>query len=186
MFVKLPGPRHTVSEEGANFVIRIPAKRNWFIVCFLLFWLCGWAAGEIAVFASLFFHQGKAPEPFLIIWLLGWTIGGSLALFFVLWQLGGREVITISPVALVLQRELFGRALPRTRDYDLAAVCNVRLSPMAYNPMDFRSGLAFWGIGSGWIAFDYGAGTFRFGAGVDEAEARTILEEIGNRLPDSN
>ena len=33
------------------------------------------------------------------------------------------------------------------------------------------------------LAFDYGAQTFRFGAGVDDAEARRILEKITARFP---
>jgi hypothetical protein len=40
-----------------------------------------------------------------------------------------------------------------------------------------------WGMSGGLIAFDYGAQTFRFGAGVDEAEAKHILEKITARFP---
>jgi hypothetical protein len=35
----------------------------------------------------------------------------------------------------------------------------------------------------GSIAFDYGARTFRFGSGVDEAEAKQILAEIQQKYP---
>jgi hypothetical protein len=38
--------------------------------------------------------------------------------------------------------------------------------------------MSFWGIGGGLIAFDYGAKTFRFGASVDESEARDIVSEL--------
>ena len=40
-----------------------------------------------------------------------------------------------------------------------------------------------WGKGEGVIAFDYGAKTFRFGSGLDEAEAKMILIEIAQRYP---
>ncbi len=35
----------------------------------------------------------------------------------------------------------------------------------------------------GTLAFDYGAKTFRFGAGIDEAEAKQIVAEIQNKFP---
>ncbi len=41
----------------------------------------------------------------------------------------------------------------------------------------------FWGVGQGIITFDYGAKTFRFGSGLDEAEAKMILSEITQRYP---
>ena len=37
------------------------------------------------------------------------------------------------------------------------------------------------GIGGGLIAFDYGAKTFRFGAGVEEAEAQGIVTRLKSR-----
>jgi hypothetical protein len=39
-----------------------------------------------------------------------------------------------------------------------------------------------WGIGGGSVAFDYGAGTYRFGQ-IDEAEAKTVAGAIAARLP---
>jgi hypothetical protein len=38
--------------------------------------------------------------------------------------------------------------------------------------------MQFWGIGGGPVTFDYGARTFRFGASVDEAEARDIVNQL--------
>jgi hypothetical protein len=37
------------------------------------------------------------------------------------------------------------------------------------------------GLGGGVIAFDYGAGTVRFAAGVEEGEAGGILEALKRR-----
>ena len=51
----------------------------------------------------------------------------------------------------------------------------------SFNPFDFASALQFWGIGGGLIAFDYGAKTFRFGAGVEEAEAQGIVTRLKSR-----
>jgi hypothetical protein len=38
-------------------------------------------------------------------------------------------------------------------------------------------------FGGGTIAFDYGAKTFRFGGGLDEAEASHLIELLKSRYP---
>lgn len=47
---------------------------------------------------------------------------------------------------------------------------------------DFRSSFSWWLGGVGMIAFDYGARTYRFGRGVDEAEAKQLVAELQRRL----
>jgi hypothetical protein len=41
----------------------------------------------------------------------------------------------------------------------------------------------FYGLGGGFIAFDYGSKTINIGSGIDEAEAKQILAEITQRFP---
>ncbi len=38
--------RSVISELYNGIEIHIPARKNWFIVVFLSFWLCGWAVGH--------------------------------------------------------------------------------------------------------------------------------------------
>jgi hypothetical protein len=80
-----------------------------------------------------------------------------------------------------VKRVLFGKG--RQKQYDPGQVRGLRVSPPTFSPWDWSFGLSFWGIGGGVIAFDYGYKTFRFGAGIDEAEARHIVEGIVKRFP---
>jgi hypothetical protein len=48
--------------------------------------------------------------------------------------------------------------------------------------MDFRSSFGWWLGGNGTVAFDYGARTYRFGRGIDEAEAKQVVAELRPRL----
>lgn len=180
MFVKPPGPRHTATEQGDGLAISIPSKRNILTVGFLTLWLCGWLAGEIMVPITLITNAKKEPgeAAFILVWLSFWTVGGAFAIYIWLWQVKGYEVITVSPSALCIKREIFGYG--HIKHYDATEIRQLRMAPLAYNPLTFRG---FWGVGEGSIAFDYGCKTVRFGAGVDEAEARIILETIINRLP---
>jgi hypothetical protein len=57
--------------------------------------------------------------------------------------------------------------------------------------MSLNNGMIAWSAFSfssrrdhiGAVAFDYGAATFRFGAGIDEAEAKQIVAEIQQKFP---
>jgi len=52
------------------------------VVAFLMFWMLGWAFGEIFVLWSLL--TGQAPGPvslFLVGWLGAWTIGGAFCAY---------------------------------------------------------------------------------------------------------
>jgi len=180
-FVKPAGPRATTAEGPSGLEISIPARRNPFAIAFLPIWLVGWAFGEIAVIRSLLFpgSGNEAPILFLLFWLTGWTLGGLLAIVIVLWSLSGRECLILMPDALIIRYEVL--QLGHSRAFDLTQVRHLRVSPVAFNPFDFKSGLRFWGIGGGLIAFDYGSSTVHAGGGVDESEANEIVAALKRR-----
>lgn len=117
----------------------------------------------------------------MLVWLGGWTVGGGFAAYTWLWQVKGCEVITISSAALGIKHEVFG--LGRNKQYDVSEIRHLRVAPLTYNPFDHRSRASIWGMGGGMLAFDYGFKTYRLGAGVDEAEARILLQTITARVP---
>jgi hypothetical protein len=150
------------------------------MLLFLCVWLCGWAFGWISAFRSVLSRS----EPFLVVWLTFWTLGGAFAVAVVAWSLTGREVITGGGTALLIRREVLG--IGRTSEFDAAQVRNLRVAPMAFNPWDFRHSMSFWGLGGGPVAFDFGARTYRFGAGVEESEASSIAAVLRELLPASS
>jgi hypothetical protein len=202
--VALPEQRHSIQDEGFSFKVIIPSRKNYFAMIFLGIWLTGWAFGEIMVggiflagIVQLFFKTpailpavGQSGVAglfggglFMLVWLAGWTVGGGYALYTFLWQLTGKENIEVSYDLIKIQRALFG--LGRTREYAATHIKNLRVTPWGADQNIFGRSRAssVWGISGGLLAFDYGAKTFRFGAGVDEAEAKQILEEIVARFP---
>jgi hypothetical protein len=112
------------------------------------------------------------------VWLVLWTIGGLFATFVWLWNLAGKEIVTLDDEALAI-RYAIGPA-GWTRRFDRAEVRDLRVSQSA--SMDFRSAFGWWLGGSGTIAFDYGARTYRFARGIDEAEAKQVVAEFWRRL----
>jgi len=169
-----PKPHSVILDEPGRLEITIPVRTNWFVACFLGAWLTGWLVGEVTVPITMVTNAQKAPLPFMIFWLTAWTVGGGFAIMVFLWQILGREIIRVENNSIMTKRAIgpWGRA----HEFDREHVKNLRVDPHGINFFDSASALKFWGLGGGLIAFDYGSKTFRFGRGIDEPEARRIIE----------
>lgn len=185
--------RVKVKELPESLTFHIPVRKNAFILMFLGLWLCGWAMGEITALGALLgkgwmgeaapkgtgFEEGRA---FLAVWLLFWTAGGFFALSFLLYQLKGREEVTLDGQYLRHVRDFL--VWKRSREYLREHVKDIRLSRGIGSLADIMSparGLEFWGIGGGTLCFDYGSRTIRFGAGLEEAEAKPLIDLLRRR-----
>ena len=170
-----------VTPDGLRAVI--PARRNWFVMLFLIAWLGGWVFGEVSASGELLRHGDKTPTAFLAFWLLGWTLGGAFAATAVVWQLAGREVISVSSNTLLHRAEAFGFGW--NRSYKASEVRNFRSTEYSSNA--FTNQRAWFppvtGSGFGPVAFDYGARTIRMAPSLEEAEARMLVRELSSRLP---
>lgn len=169
------------TSEGLRVVI--PASRNWFIMLFLLAWLGGWTIGETSVVRQLLNAGDKTPTAFLLFWLVGWTIGGVCAFGTVLWQLAGREILTVNSSALIYRVEVFGIGI--SRSYGASDIRNLRATayPASTNWTRRNMFPPLFGAEHGTLAFDYGARTIRVGASLDEAEARLLVSSLAPHLP---
>lgn len=176
--------RYKIRDDFATLRITIPARRSWFTILFLGFWLMGWAAGEIIVGGMLLrgvlaMVRGQTPDLgegagmlFMVLWLAFWTFGGAFALVTWLWNLAGKETVLIDGEALTIYRTVFG--VGTAKRYAAAYVDRLRVAE--------ESGDAQ-GPWSGGLAFDYDGKTVRFGAGLAPAEAREVLARIADRFP---
>ena len=179
MKVVPPTRRSTVRDTPEGLEIVIPAKRNAFLLLFVSAWLVGWAMGEIMVVRQLLLGESEAPNLFLFAWLIMWTIGGGWALYTLLWNAIGKEILRLGPGVLATKHDVLG--FGRTREYDLSHVKNLRVSPHVHDPFGWSAGMRSWGSGGGVVAFDYGSKTFRFGSAIDEAEGFQVVEELKAR-----
>ena len=173
--------RSEVTPEGYRVVI--PARRNWFVLVFLLAWLGGWVFGELSASSELFRGADKTPVGFLSFWLVGWTVGGIFAAAAVLWQIAGREIITLESGNLSYRVEALG--IGRTRSFRASEVKSLRSTDYAISTFANQRNWFPPVLGSGFgpVAFDYGARTFRVAPSLDEAEAKMLVAELSARLP---
>ncbi len=176
MDTEIPKERSTIETTASGLTITIPARKNHFTVLFVGFWLVGWVFGEITALAQVLSPEPGPPEPMFYLWLTGWTLAGVLALYIWLWNLIGKEVITVSKTRLQHVRDVAGYG--RAREYDLTTVSGLR----AKMPDTTAYGLESLNVSGGTIAFDYGHSTHSFGTHLDGGEAEHIVAAIKQRI----
>lgn len=176
--------RATVDDKGYELEVIIPSKKNILVTLFLCAWLGGWAIGEIMVIGTMLpatAEAGIGLSAFTIFWLIGWTIGGGVVISIVAWNLFGKEIINLSSENLKIERKAL--RVSRVKNYIIPDINNLRVTGLNEVQSFFGwSGQDFWGM-NGKLAFDYGMKTVKFARGIDEAEARHILEILKRMLP---
>ncbi|MDB5673658.1 MAG: hypothetical protein JWM65_640 [Sphingomonas bacterium] len=178
-FVRPAGNRHITELVDGVEQIRIPVKRNWFIIPFLLCWLVMWTFGGAAIALSIAQGGGLSSLIFLCFWAIAWVF--VLTVLFT--QIWGAEIIRAS----AMEVELVKRAGPMRRRWRYRAdqIHNLTACPPNIDQWGRRSSQTpVWARNaSGAVKFDYGAQTIMLAAGVDEAEGRMIAQWLTTRLP---
>ncbi|MGE5404271.1 MAG: hypothetical protein ACM3PP_04970 [Candidatus Saccharibacteria bacterium] len=177
MSIVRPKPgRAQIKDDGNTIIMIIPVKKNWLIIPFYSFWLCGWAVGEfMAPFA--FFRSGTPifVFAFVLAWLVIWTMGGLYAIWILLWNIFGQEIVTVNNEILQIDNRVF--RFGRSREYLINETRNYRAKSdsMAF----FSAGLRDYSKGT--VKFDYGMKTFDFGMNIEESEALYIINLLKSR-----
>ena len=183
-------PRY-IEPEGTRFrremidgveQIRIPTRRNWFVLLFLSFWVCGWTVGGIAAINQVL----RDPHAFLIFWLGGWAIGWVVVVTTIASQIAGSEIIRVigrdleisDGVGELRRRRLYRGDQIRFLD---GSDPNPTGLPIYMGARQFP----FIRPRQGAIKFDYGARTIYAAGSVDEAEGRMIAAWLTPKLPRS-
>ncbi len=161
--------------DGLNIII--PSKKNWFILLFGTCWISGWFVGLLMVSGVLSFSvtsdSGEA-KMFLIVWLIVWISGGLTIVFLLLWGYFGQEKFITKRNEVLFEKTVFN--IGKKNRLDVSGIKNFRMEVVNNNDIwGSRNNLAFWGLGTGKIKFDYGLKTYSFGLGVDDAEANYIV-----------
>lgn len=165
-----------------DFTVVIPAKRNWFVILFITFWLGAWGFGEYTAGTRIIsmITQGSLSDGglFMIFWICGWTVGGFMVSRALWWMIAGKEIITCYNSEMQVHRK--GDFLNRPKTYLLSEITQMSACESSSSNYYSRVGqyeLFFPGT-SGAIKFDYGLKTIKIGSGLDEAEGRYIIEVL--------
>ncbi len=114
---------------------------------------------------------------FLFVWLIGWIIGGFFVIATLLWSIAGLELIKVDGGILEIGKEIFN--IKRSKKYQIDEIKHLAISPNVLNDVwGLGHQRNFFGLSGGTVKFDYGLKTFKFGAGIDEAEGRLLIESF--------
>ncbi len=173
--------RYTVLQTAQGLSISMPARKQVFQLVFISCWLVLWTYGWLAVVHELLF--APQAELFLLFWLVPWTLGGLFAAYTVLWQLFGRERLTLQPGSLQYSLMLLG--IGKTRRFDTLLIEDWRLRPAAVfsGQPGIRVPNIFGSNEQGSLAFDYQGRTVIIGVLFDEAEAKAVSKLLAAYLP---
>lgn len=164
----------TVERDGSGLRITVFATLEMGSILLLSVWLAFWVVGEVAGFRHLL---GDGENKLgLILWLALWTLGGLVAACVLLWQLTGKEIIELNATRLRRRKQilLFGTE----KEFAVAAISNMRLAPPQPKRIRGKYVVSSPLTRTGAIAFDVGRDTHHVGQGLDETEARFVLEEL--------
>ncbi|HEX8991834.1 MAG TPA: hypothetical protein VF784_09155 [Anaerolineales bacterium] len=191
--VKPPEPKHTTQDLGDKLVINIPSPRHWFTAILQVLVLAMQMSMEFGIIFLLIL-LARDPDPtsrfFFFVFLVMavfWTMTLALAIYGFLLQLFGKETILVSERSVTISRALLGTG--PAKEYLAPSIQDLRLAPPTAE--HYRTGLAWinafrypslYSMGRS-LAFDYGAKTFRFASGIDEAEGKQLLTEILRKFP---
>jgi hypothetical protein len=110
--------------DGMQIRLKPRGSGRYFSAGFLLFWLCGWVAGEILVLTALVLLVAswvtggpvgplkETPDPvstlvgggFMLLWLTGWTLGGIMAIRQALSLVWAEDRVTAASGGLIVER----------------------------------------------------------------------------------
>lgn len=160
--------RLTFSNPDGALEVRIPARKQWFVVLFISFWLVGWAMGWV----SATHHISQRPnDVFMWAWVAVWTLGGAGVAYSLLWMLWGVETIRLTSRDLIHRRRI--GPWQSTREFALAEVANFRVRAVQAEGRQRNLSSQ-----QNRLNFDYGAKTFELGKGLDDAEATQIVAAL--------
>ncbi|MGY2733051.1 hypothetical protein ACVWYO_000725 [Sphingomonas sp. UYP23] len=180
-FIEPRGLRHTVETIDGVERLRIPIRRQWFMVLFLPLWLVGWGFGWFSAAMQISQHF----DTFLAVWLCAWTVGGIFAGGILFGQLFGAELVSV--VGRDLQVQVGVGPLKRIWRYRGDRIEHLIGWTAVEDMFGMRSmQRPFWlRPKSGAVKFDYGADSVFLAPGVDEPEGRVIAAWLAKRLPRS-
>jgi hypothetical protein len=176
-------PKLFISLTAVQFTILLKRRPNWPIVVYTGIWLLG-ATGMFITFAFNILSNPKKVEFFLVLTILLLTVFGSLILKIFLWNLRGKEKLTITDKELVLEK--LGTIFSTPKKYEIGLVSNFSLNKNIDNFLSSIMRPTIWGLRGGQIVFKYKEKTIYLGQTLETTESQKLIDELNEKLQATN
>lgn len=170
------GRRTTCNESSVSLMIQIVTPKRYEFLAVLLVIFVGWKLlfSNTEIMISNF-------DPTLFICGIGVFL---FPIYALLWNLIGKEIITVTKNDLVIKQDVLGMGFQQT--YRLPQVRNLRGALADPAPFTLEKNMQDWGFAGGSVAFDYNGKTCRFGLLLPMEDADRLAERINKFLIDSS
>ena len=171
------GARFVIEQTPSGEQIRTKPPRNLFALIFLPVWLTGWTIGGVVALWSLFTHF----QAFTAIWLVFWVGFWVAAAGTWIWMAAGSETLRVQGADLEVAHHVLGYS--RGWLYQGSQISDLSITNQMPLPYGFRWQVPFFRVSRlGSIKFNYGPRTIYAAAGLDEGEARMIVDRLAKAL----
>jgi hypothetical protein len=176
----------SIVSQGSSQIISIPpAKKSamtYFVGAFMLFWLGGWAFGEISVVRLLLTGTPETAQIFLVFWLCAWTVGGIYAFASVrrIFQRSVAESITLEPGGLVRDSGVPPYEMPTSRSFSWKAAfpkrTTTRIESRSLSTLRLREG-----DGGNRLTVDAGVERMELAKAATDVEREWLFQVLSER-----
>ncbi|MCL2131368.1 MAG: hypothetical protein FWH36_02765 [Lentimicrobiaceae bacterium] len=169
--------------DGLNIIV--PSKKNWSVLLLLfgVVWI-GFCFLGFLTFLHSNTIESDSGVNVVLVFGIAWIVSGFTIAFMFLWGYFGQEKFIMSRNEVFFEKTIFNIGVKNR--LDISEIKNFRTAFVDGNMFDFRANmlngnayldkcLAFWGLGTGKIKFDYGLKPYSFGLSLDDAEANYIV-----------
>ena len=156
--------------------LHIRAKKEWANLLFLPVWLTFWTIGGVMAMKWVIHPGPSTPRAFISLWLVGWALGEAFAAYQWAWTALGKEIVKIDQGMLTIRRDVLGYG--RTRSFPVGSVAKLRASGIFPANSYWENYLTTMKLAGGTIGFESLGKTHRFGIQLTEPEAEHVVTEL--------
>lgn len=164
-------------EEFGPLTVTIHMKKRIPFLAFVTFFSLAWLAGGLLAIYSL---PNSRDKGWMVLWLCFWLFAVLHLFRSLVWNLFGREKITVTEDTLDVKKTAFFP--PYHRTYRVDEIRRLRVSGFFCAVGSQKYNDAYWGLAGEVIKFDCGSGEGGFGIQLDERSAEIIVGKIKNYL----
>jgi len=175
MFNDIYQKRIRIDFDGSELQINLIGKKDWVVIIFLTIWTIGSFFGLKGDF-NIVIHSIWTLKNFILIRFIMFTIGEICLVPILIWNLFGKESISLNKRFFKINYVIFGLTLA-SKKYKTDSIKKIEINNNSYSN-SFENALNDNEGSLKRITFDYGKKVIEFGTRLDDIEANYIIEEI--------
>ncbi|TPL04885.1 hypothetical protein FJ938_16230 [Mesorhizobium sp. B2-4-14] len=177
----------SVATNGREQLVSIPYPRppatTYMAGVFILFWLGGWAFGEISAAHQIMTTPAGGGTGFLVFWLCAWTVGGLFAVLTIrrVFQRSIPETIKLELAGLVYDPGIAPFKMPNSRSFPAGSSLFPKRTELRIDRTQLKSLRLREGDTCNRLTVDAGAQRIELASGATDVEREWLFKLLSDR-----